>query len=90
MTTLVLVLKEILSDDKTMYHTFYSNSKVKTVINENEIDDVFKPIYTTVISYTQNYFRKVSDWIIDSAIDQTISFLKYNPSTGNCYIDLPK
>ena len=29
---------------------FFSPSKVKTNINENEIDDIFESIYATVIS----------------------------------------
>ena len=50
MTALVLVFKKIESDDKTKYGTFYSNSKAEIIINENDIDDVFKSIYTTIIS----------------------------------------
>ena len=45
MTTLVLVLKKIESEDKTKYDIFYSSSKIELIINENDIDDVFQLIY---------------------------------------------
>ena len=45
-----LVFKKIESDDKTIYDNFYLQSKVETIINEGDIDDVFESIYTTIIS----------------------------------------
>ena len=47
--TLVLVFKKIESEDKTKYNNFYSNSKIEMIINESDIDDVFKSIYTTIL-----------------------------------------
>ena len=32
-----------------MYDTFYLNSKAELIIDESDIDDVFKSIYTTII-----------------------------------------
>ena len=47
----VLVTKKIESKGKTKYDTLYSHSKVETIISKSNIDDnVFKSIYTTVIS----------------------------------------
>ena len=67
------------SDDKTKYDTFYSNSKAETIINEREIDDdVFKSIYTTIISNIQKFLGKGSGWIIDSVIDHNINISKCN------------
>ena len=54
MTTLVLVFKQIESDDETKYDTFYTHSKVETVINESDIDDKFESIYATITSNIQN------------------------------------
>ena len=34
----------------TQLNTLFLNSKAKTTINENDIDDVFQPIYTTILS----------------------------------------
>ena len=50
------------------------------MINESDIDNVFKSIYTA----------KGSDWIIDSVMDHTISISKYNSLVGSSYIKLPK
>ena len=52
--TLVLGLEKIENHDKTIHSTFYLNSKAEIIINENDIDDVFKPIYSTIISNTQS------------------------------------
>ena len=43
-TTLVLELRKIESDDKTKYDTFYSHSKAEVIISESEVDDVFQSI----------------------------------------------
>ena len=64
-TTLALVFKKIESNDKTKYDTFYSNSKADKIINESDIDDVFKSIYTTILLNRQKYLEKDSGWIID-------------------------
>ena len=79
MVILVLVLKNIESEDKTKYDTFYSDSKAEIIINESDIDDVFESTYTTVISNIQKYLGKRSGWITDSVIDHNISILRYNP-----------
>ena len=60
MTSLVLVFKKTESDEKTKYGTFYSHSKAEAIINECDIDDVFKSIYTTIISTIQQYLGKGS------------------------------
>ena len=88
--TLVLVSKKIKSEDKTKYDTFYSHSKTEIIIKESDIDDVFKSIYTTVISNIQRSLGKGPGWIIDSVIDHNISISKYNPLAGSSYIQLKK
>ena len=89
-TTPVLVFKKIQSKDKTKYDNFYSSSKAEIIINESDITNVFKSIYTTIISNIQKYLRRGSGWIIDSVIDHNISISKYNPLAGSSYIKLPK
>ena len=44
------MFKKIESEDKTKYNTFYSHTKAETIINESDIANVFKSIYTTIIS----------------------------------------
>ena len=70
--------------------TKHSSSKAEIVINKSDIDDLFQPIYTTIISNIKKSLGKGSGWIIDSVIDHTISVLKYNPLVGSSYIKLTK
>ena len=60
MTALVLVFKKTECEDKTKYDTFCLHSKGETITNENDIDDVFQSIYTTIISNIQNSLGKSS------------------------------
>ena len=89
-TTFVLVLKKIESEDKTKYGNFHSCSKTEIIINESDIDDVFQSIYTIIIKNIQISLGKGSHWIIDSPIDHAISISKNNPLAGRNYIKLPK
>ena len=52
--TLVLAFKKMESEDKTKYDNSYSNSKAEIIINESDIEDVFKSIYTTIIEACKN------------------------------------
>ena len=86
--TLVLKFIEIQCDDKTLYNTFYSNSKKETIANES--DDVFESIYTTIILNISKSLEQGSGWIIDSVIDRNINISKYNLLADSSYIKLPK
>ena len=44
LTTFVLLFKKIEIKDKTKYDNFYSISKAEIIVNESDIDDVFKSI----------------------------------------------
>ena len=61
MTTLVIEFRKLECNDATKCTYFYSNLKAETIINESNIDDVFKSIYTSIISSIQ-IFEKV--WAI--------------------------
>ena len=89
---LVLVLIKIEGDNinMTKYDTFYSHSKLTTMTNENDIDDVFESIYTTVTPNIQTFFGKRSGWIIASVITHNVNISKYNPLAGTSYIRLSK
>ena len=64
--TLVLVFKKIESEDKTKKDTFfYSKSKTETIINESDINDMFKSVYNTIEPNIQRPLRKGSGWIFD-------------------------
>ena len=60
MTTLVLVLTKIESEDKTKYDNFYSSLKAEIIINASDIDNVFQSIYTTIITNIQKSLGKGS------------------------------
>ena len=48
-TTLILVFQKIESWDKKKFDNFYSNSKVEIIVNEKDIENVFKSIYIIFI-----------------------------------------
>ena len=89
-TTLFLVFKMIESDDKTKYDTFHLHSKAKKKIDESDIDNVLKSIYTTIISNMQAFLGKGGGWIIDSVVNHNINISKYNTLAGSRYIKLPR
>ena len=64
--------------------------KAETIINESDIDDVRKSIYTKIISNIHKSLGKRSRWIIDLFIDHNTSISILNPSTGTTYIKLLK
>ena len=48
-TTLILVFQKIESGDKKKFDNFYSSSKVEIIVNERDIENVFKSIYIIFI-----------------------------------------
>ena len=53
MTTLVLVIKEIESEDKTRYDNSIQAQNPEITINESDIDDVFQSTYTIITKNMQ-------------------------------------
>ena len=90
MTTLVLAFKKIESKENQSMTISIEAQKAETIINETDIENVLKSIYTTIIANIQRSLGKSSGWIIDSLIDHTISISKYNPLAGSSYHKLPK
>ena len=62
----------------------------RKIINENDTDDVFKSIYSNAISNMQKNLGQDSGWIINSVLQHTINFSKYNPLADINYIEFPK
>ena len=73
-----------------MYDNFYSSSIAEIIINESNIENAFKSIYTTIKADIKKSLWKCSRWIIDSVINHTISISKYHPLVGRSYFKLPK
>ena len=61
---LVLEFKKIKSNYKTKCSTFYSTSKVETIINESSMDDLFESIYSPIISNIQKSLGKFWVWLL--------------------------
>ena len=40
----------MIKQSMTQLNNLFLNSKAQTTINEHDIDDVFQPIYTTILS----------------------------------------
>ena len=59
-TTLVLVIKEIESEDKTRYDNSIQAQNPEITINESDIDDVFQSTYTIITKNMQKSSRKSS------------------------------
>ena len=66
---LLQVMQALISDDDT----FYSHSKAETAINKSDIDEVFKSIYTAIISNIKTFLGKGSGSIVDSVIKRYIT-----------------
>ena len=79
MTTLVLEIKKIESDDETNFSTFDLSSNAETIINGSDIDDVLESIYIKIVSNIQKSHGRGSSWIIDSVVDYTINISKCQP-----------
>ena len=56
-----------------MYDNFYSSSKAETITNKTDIYNVFKLIYTAVITNIENSSLKYLEWFTELVIDYTIS-----------------
>ena len=77
--TLVLAFKIIESTDKTKYESFYSSSKAGIIINESDIENVFKPIYTTIIANMQKSLGKVQAWLLIQSLIVLLVFQSMIP-----------
>ena len=65
-------------NDNTKYSIFYTNLKAEIIINESDIDDVFKSICSTIISNIQKSLRRGSGWVTDLVIDRNINGSSYS------------
>ena len=69
---------------------FLLKLKIKKIINQNDIDDVFQSIYTTIVSNVKKSLANGSGWITDSFIDHTTSISKCDSLARISYVKLPK
>ena len=89
-TELPLEFKKIEIDDKINYKHLLFVLKSRKIIIENDIDDVFESICSTIISNIKKYLGKGSGCITDSVLNHNINISKYKALAGNSCIKLKK
>ena len=90
LTTLVLVFNKIESKDQIKFDNSYLSLKAEITMKASGIDNLFEPIYSTMISHKQKSLGEGSAWTIDFVIDCTISTSKSNRSAARTYVKLQK
>ena len=75
--------------NKTTIKTAYFNSKTKTLINENEINEVLQTSRQELMKAIGQWISKGSGWTIQSVDGHYINLTKYKPLKGSSYIELP-
>ena len=76
-------------EDETTIKTAYFNSKTKTLINENEINEVLQTSRQELIGAIGQWISEGSGWTIKSVDGHYINLTKYVPLKGASYIELP-
>ena len=69
--------------------TVYFNSKTKTLINENEINEVLQTSRQELMKAIGQWISEGSGWTIQSVDGHYINLTKYKPLKGSSYIELP-
>ena len=69
--------------------TVYFNSKTKTLINENEINEVLQTSRQELMKIIGQWLSEGSGWTIKSVDAHYINLTKYAPMNGSSYIQLP-
>ena len=75
--------------NKTTIKTAYFNSKSKTLINENEINEVIQTSRQELMKAIGQWISEGSGWTIKSVDGHYINLTKYKPLKGSSYIELP-
>ena len=86
--TLKITFEKQLGNETTI-KTAYFNSKTKTLINENEINEVLQTSRQELMKSIAQWISEGSGWTIKSVHGHYINFTKYEPLKGTSYIELP-
>ena len=76
-------------EDEIITKTAYFNSKTKTLINKNEINEVLQTSRQELIKAIGQWISEGSGWTIQSVDGHYINLTKYIPLKGSSYIELP-
>ena len=74
---------------KIIFKTAYFNSKAKTIISKNEINENIQTSKQEILNGIEVWLSEGSGWTIESIDKQYINIVKYKPLKGSSYIKLP-
>ena len=74
---------------KIIFKTAYFNSKSKTIINENEINESRQTSNLLPLNGSSVWLSEGSGWTVESVDDQYINIVRYKPLKGSSFIKLP-
>ena len=77
------------NEPKMIFKTAYFNSKAKTIINENEINENIQISNQEILNGIAVYLSEGSGWTVEPIDDQYINIVKYKPLKGSSNIQLP-
>ena len=77
------------NEPKMIFKTAYFNSKAKTIINENEINECIHTSNREILNGIAIWLSEGFRWTVESIDDQYINIVKYKPLKGSLYIELP-
>ena len=72
-----------------IFKTAYFNSKAKTMVNENEINESMWTSNQEILNGIVVWLSEGSGWTVESTDNQYINIVKYKPLKGSSYIELP-
>ena len=77
------------NETKIIFKTAFFNSKAKTIINENEINESIQTSNQEILNGISVWLSEGSGWTIESVDDQYINIVRYKPLKESSYIELP-
>ena len=77
------------NESKTTLKTAYFNSKAKTIISKNKINESIKTSKQEILNIIDVWLSEGSGWTVESIDKHYINIVKYKPLNGSSYIKLP-
>ena len=77
------------NEPKMIFKTAYSNSKAKTIMNENELYESILTSNQEILNGIAVWLSEGSRWTVESIDDRYINIVIYKPLKGSSYIELP-
>ena len=75
--------------DEIITKTAYFNGRVRTIINENEIDESIQLSRQEIMKTIGQWLSEGSGWTVKTVDGHYINLTKYKPLKGSSYIELP-